>query len=111
MTAYYIPPSDIQAPLTKTSRKTYCEWKGSATYFSITSPVAANTTVENRAWTYESPTPSFRAIKDYVSFYEGPWECYVDGERVQAQPGDFYGGWVTSEIQGKVKGGPGTWGW
>ena len=46
-----------------------------------------------------------------MSFYAGPWDCYVDGELVKPQPGDFYGGWVTSEIVGKVKGGPGTWGW
>jgi hypothetical protein len=26
-------------------------------------------------------------------------------------PGDFYGGWVTSELEGPMKGGPGTWGW
>jgi hypothetical protein len=25
--------------------------------------------------------------------------------------GDFYGGWVTSELEGPMKGGPGTWGW
>ena len=30
---------------------------------------------------------------------------------MEPQPGDFYGGWVTSDIEGKVKGGPGTWGW
>lgn len=58
-------------------------------------------------WTYERPTEGFRDIKDHLSFYAGPWECYVDGEKVEPQPGDFYGGWVTSEIQGKIKGGPG----
>lgn len=44
----------------------------------------------------------------YISLYAGPWDCYVDGEKVEPQPGDFYGGWVTSDIEGKVKGGPGT---
>jgi hypothetical protein len=28
-----------------------------------------------------------------------------------AQEGDFYGGWITAEIVGPLKGGPGTWGW
>jgi hypothetical protein len=37
--------------------------------------------------------------------------CYVDDERVAAQPGDFYGGWVTSDVEGPFKGGPGTRGW
>ena len=31
--------------------------------------------------------------------------------QVVPQPGDFYGGWMTSDIEGPVKGGPGTWGW
>lgn len=67
--------------------------------------------VRNRIWSYENPTESFKPIKDHLSFYAGPWDCYVDGELVEAQPGDFYGGWVTSDIVGQVKGGPGTWGW
>jgi len=37
--------------------------------------------------------------------------CYVDGERVQAQSGGFYGGWITRDIVGPFKGEPGTWGW
>ena len=74
-------------------------------------PTDSSETVSNRVWSYESPTKPFAAIKDYLSFYAGPWDCYVDGELVQPQPGDFYGGWVTQEIVGQVKGGPGTWGW
>jgi hypothetical protein len=31
--------------------------------------------------------------------------------RVEAQEGDFYGGWITSDIVGPFKGAPGTWGW
>jgi hypothetical protein len=31
----------------------------------------------------------------------------VDGERVQAQAGDFYGGWITHGIVGPFKGEPG----
>jgi hypothetical protein len=47
-----------------------------------------------------------------VAFYPGRMEaCYVDDERVQAQPGDFYGGWITNEIVGPFKGGAGSWGW
>lgn len=107
--AYYIPPSAVKIPLTKTSRSTYCEWKGAATYFSAADE-ASGQTVANRIWAYERPTQRFEAIRGYLSFYAGaPWECYVDGEAVQAQPGDFYGGWVTSEIEGIVKGRNGNW--
>ncbi|MFI5829297.1 hypothetical protein ACIA6C_18920 [Streptomyces sp. NPDC051578] len=31
--------------------------------------------------------------------------------RLLAQPGDFYGGWITAGILGPFKGGPGTAGW
>ena len=37
--------------------------------------------------------------------------CLVDGERVEPQPGGFYGGWITSAVSGPFKGGPGTQGW
>jgi hypothetical protein len=35
----------------------------------------------------------------------------VGEEVVQAQEGDFYGGWITSKIVGPFKGAPGTLGW
>lgn len=100
-TAYYLPPSSVKVPLTKTGRKTWCEWKGMATYFSVR---LGGQDVSNRIWTYEEPTAGFEPIRGYLSFYAGPWDCFVDGEQVVPQPGDFYGGWVTSELQGIVKG-------
>ena len=96
-------------PLSTTPRSTFCEWKGAATYYSIMSPIDAAQTIQNRIWSYNDPTPGFEALKGYLAFYVGPWECYVNGERAQQQPGDFYGGWVTSEIEGVVKGQWGTW--
>ncbi|KAF3768596.1 DUF427-domain-containing protein [Cryphonectria parasitica EP155] len=101
---YYLPPASLNIPLVRTSRKTYCEWKGAATYWSVTSPADRSETVANRIWSYGQPTTGFEAIRDYLSFYAGPWDCFVDGERVEPQPGDFYGGWVTSDVDGIVKG-------
>lgn len=101
--AYYLPPSSVKFPLKPTGRQTYCEWKGAATYYKVDSP-SEGKTVSNRIWSYDKPTSGFEPIKGYLSFYVGPWECFVDGEKVEAQPGDFYGGWVTSEIEGIVKG-------
>jgi hypothetical protein len=34
--------------------------------------------------------------------------CSVDGEIVKSQSGNFYGGWITSDIVGPFKGDPGT---
>ena len=62
-------------------------------------------------WNYPNPTPAFELIQDYVSFYPAALACYIAGERVKAQPGKFYGGWITSEIVGPFKGEPGTAQW
>lgn len=107
---YYISPEDIQSQyFTRTARSSFCEWKGQAAYYTIT---VGDRTAENAAWFYPNPTRSFASIKDYVAVYPSRMEaCYVDGEKVTAQPGDFYGGWITSDIVGPFKGGVGTWGW
>jgi uncharacterized protein (DUF427 family) len=107
---YYIPPEDIkQEHLLPSSRSTYCEWKGQAAYYTV---AVGDRQAENAAWYYPNPTPQFANIRDYVAFYPSRMEaCYLDEEPVQAQPGDFYGGWITSEIVGPFKGGVGTWGW
>ncbi|KAG8885207.1 hypothetical protein FRB98_001935 [Tulasnella sp. 332] len=109
---YYIPPEDINmAILTANTRQTFCEWKGVASYYDFS---AASPSVKSRIWTYKNPTEKFMNIKDHLSFYASPWKCFVDGELVVAQPGDFYGGWLTSDIDGGhkgVKGPPGTEWW
>lgn len=104
--AYYIPPADVKVPLQRTARQSYCEWKGMAAYYSLT---VDGDTVRDRIWGYPKPTSKFVPITDYLSFYAGPWDCYVDGEKVEPQPGDFYGGWVTSDVTGIVKGKNGNW--
>lgn len=118
---YYLPRSSL--PKTHTTlaqipnKSTFCEWKGQSTYWTIkTNPSdeeQKEEVVHSKIWSYESPTQPFKDIKGYLSFYasEVPWECFVDDEKVVPQPGDFYGGWSTSELEGIQKGGPGTWGW
>lgn len=115
---YYIPPEDVRLEyLQPSSRRSYCEWKGEARYYHLAlgDPPEGSPPIrrgENSAWYYPTPTPNFLAIKDHVAFYPSQMDaCYVDGELVQAQPGDFYGGWVTDKIVGPFKGGVGTWGW
>ncbi|MGK7950485.1 MAG: DUF427 domain-containing protein [Xenococcaceae cyanobacterium] len=107
---YYIPPEDVQMGyLTKTERQSYCEWKGVANYYTLK---VGDRTEENTAWFYPQPTPNFKPIQNYIAFYPSRMDaCYVDGEKVESQPGDFYGGWITKDIVGPFKGGAGTWGW
>ncbi len=107
---YYIPPEDIKmAYLHPVNRQTFCEWKGIGSYYTVQ---VGEEQALSCAWYYPQPTADFADIKDYVAFYPSRMEaCYVDGEEVQAQPGDFYGGWVTKEIVGPFKGEQGSWGW
>lgn len=107
---YYVPRADIaEGYLLPHPRKTICEWKGQAKYYTIESE---GRSAEAAAWEYPDPSPPYRELRDHVAFYAGAMDgCYVDEEKVDAQAGSFYGGWITSEIEGPFKGGPGTMGW
>lgn len=107
---YYIPPVDVDLSRCQVSmRRSFCEWKGEARYYSIQ---VDDRVTPDAAWFYPDPTEAFQLIQDYVAFYPSRMDaCWVEGEKVQAQSGDFYGGWITSEIVGPFKGGVGTWGW
>lgn len=107
---YYVPRGEVtDAGLEPTGRRSYCEWKGEARYWDL---VVGDTRVAEAAWSYDRPTGAYAEIAGAVAFYPGRVdECLVDGERVEVQPGDFYGGWITREIVGPFKGGPGTFGW
>ncbi len=104
---YYIPREDIQMQyLAINERKSYCEWKGNATYFNLSVDGEA---VQNAAWTYLKPTPPYEILAGMLAFYPQKMDrCLVDGEIVRPQPGMFYGGWITSDIVGPFKGEPGS---
>ena len=107
---YYVPPEDLRVEfLRRSDRQTVCEWKGIAIYYSV---VVGECVAADAAWCYPDPEPAFAALARYVAFYPSRMDaCFVDGERVTAQPGDFYGGWITPDIVGPFKGDPGTSGW
>lgn len=105
---FYIPPDDVQCSLlTRGAGSSICEWKGQAHYWGLASAPNARPV----AWTYGSPNAEFELLKNYASFYPGRIACFVDGERVRAQPGGFYGGWITRDVVGPFKGEPGTGHW
>ena len=106
---YYFPPDDIFAELMPIGGRTFCEWKGVARYFDVR---LGDTLAEAAAWTYDKPGSSFADLAGYVAFYATKMDnCYVGGVRALPQPGDFYGGWVTPNLTGMVKGAPGTRHW
>jgi uncharacterized protein (DUF427 family) len=104
--ALYIPPEDVRADLIEAhEQRTFCEWKGQASYWTVNGSRAA-------AWSYPEPVARYAALRDYIAFYPQRVDaCYLGEERVEPNAGDFYGGWITSDIRGPFKGGPGSTGW
>ena len=87
----------------------YCEWKGVAAYLTV---VGGDRRAERAAWTYPDPTPGYEVLRDAVAVYPAAMDlCTVAGERVRPQEGTFYGGWVTGDVVGPFKGGPGSTYW
>jgi len=107
---WYIPPADVRRELLDPAeRRTFCEFKGQASYWTIR---VGDRVSEDCAWSYSHPAHPYEALRDHFAFYASRVDaCFVDDEQVQAQPGDFYGGWITSDVVGPFKGGPGTRGW
>jgi uncharacterized protein (DUF427 family) len=107
--AFYLPPGDVDTSLLAPSPSgSWCEWKGLASYWLLQRPER----ITDVAWSYPEPTEPFAAIAGHLAFYaQKVQECWVDDERVQPNPGSFYGGWITSRVVGPFKGGAGTQGW
>ena len=107
---YYLPIADVATDALEAGAGTsFCEWKGRATYYTVR---GGDRVERDAAWGYATPNPRFAAIVDHVAFYAGRMDaCFVDDERVAAQPGGFYGGWITAGVKGPFKGAPGTRGW
>jgi uncharacterized protein (DUF427 family) len=99
-------PAGVLVPVKGTS---ICEYKGQARYFDV---VAGGVVAPRAGWTYPDPSRGFEVLRGRVALYPGKMDsCEIDGERVMPQGGGFYGGWITSQIVGPFKGGPGTTGW
>jgi uncharacterized protein (DUF427 family) len=108
---YYLPVEGFLDGALRPARGfSVCEWKGRATYHDVLG--GAGVVARKAAWGYPSPRKAFRVLIGCVAVYAGAMDaCLVDGERVEPQPGGFYGGWVTSAVVGPFKGGPGSMGW
>ena len=108
--AYYVEPEFVDARhLVPIDRRTGCEWKGRASYADV---VVGRERARAACWTYLTPTERFTAIAGHWAFYaQALDECWVDDERVGANGGDFYGGWITANVTGPFKGAPGTTFW
>lgn len=109
VSGFFRRPQPIKPKAGQESVWDFCEFKGEAQYYDA---VAGGVVLPRAGWTYPPPTRGFEALSTRVALYPGHMDsCEVNGEQVSAQDGDFYGGWITRQIVGPFKGGPGTAGW
>ena len=109
--AWYLPEADIDPTCWQVNptQRSWCEWKGQASYVDL---IAGDQTSAAAGWTYPAPVPAFASIAGHVAFYRNRVSrATVDGIDVNSNDGDFYGGWITPEVVGPFKGGPGSRGW
>jgi len=108
--AWYLPLEDCDASmLQRSGARSWCEFKGEAAYLDV---VDGDRRERDAAWTYERPVAGFEVLAGRLALYPGRMDrCTVDGEEVLAQQGGFYGGWITADVVGPFKGGPGSAGW
>lgn len=64
---HYVPRDDADMRLLeRTTRSTYCPYKGDCTYYTVT---AGDRRAENAVWSYEAPYEAVAAIKGHLAFY------------------------------------------
>ena len=103
---YYLPPEAMRSELIHPvgGRPSFCEWKGVASYFDV---VVADRRLTRAVWTYSNPSERFIELAGWFALYPQMMDgCWVEGERVVPQQGGFYGGWITSRVEGPFKGDP-----
>lgn len=107
---YYLPrDAFVPGSLRPADGHSFCEWKGVASYLDV---LGGDQVATRAGWYYPTPAAPFAELTGHVAVYPGAMgSCLVDGEPVVAQPGGFYGGWVTSKVAGPFKGIPGSQGW
>jgi uncharacterized protein (DUF427 family) len=107
--AYYLPRSEFRVLLRAAPRLTMCEWKGEASYLDVAVPGVP--VLREAGWWYPQPDLRYPQLTDRVAVYAGRFdEVTLDSEPVTPQPGDFYGGWITTDVVGPFKARPATLG-
>lgn len=71
---YYFPRADVAMDrLVRSSRTTYCPFKGTASYFSLRDGPA------DAVWSYESPYDEMSAIRERLAFYPEKVDSIIAG--------------------------------
>lgn len=79
-TRFYLPREDVRVALRPSTTRTYCPYKGEASYWSAGAH-------EDIAWSYEAPLPDLPMIAGLVAFWDERVDVFVDGEQRGAPQG------------------------
>ena len=81
-TRFYVPREDVRADLRPSERRTYCPYKGEASYWSFDAG-------EDLAWSYERPLPDMLPLTGLVAFWDERVDVFLDGEQRGRATGIF----------------------
>ncbi|MBE2318633.1 DUF427 domain-containing protein [Solirubrobacter sp. CPCC 204708] len=73
-TRFYLPREDVLVPLEPSDTRSYCPYKGEASYWSAGGH-------RDIAWSYEDPLPDLRQITGLVAFWDERVDVVFDGQR------------------------------
>ena len=76
-TRYYLPRADVTAELAASPTRTWCAYKGQASYFAVT---VAGRPVPDLAWTYVDPRHDAIRVRDLIAFFDERIDVIVDGK-------------------------------
>jgi uncharacterized protein (DUF427 family) len=82
-TRFYLPREDVRLELHPSDRRTYCPYKGEASYWSVD---AGGRRRQDLGWSYEQPLPDMPAIAGLIAFWNERVDVFVDGE-LRPRPG------------------------
>lgn len=78
---WYVPREDIdETALKPVGGQTFCPYKGLASYYDVGGLARA-------AWSYPDAWPEVARVRGLVSFEPDKIEVYLDGERLELEPG------------------------
>jgi uncharacterized protein (DUF427 family) len=75
---FYLPPQDFRLELHASTRRTYCPYKGEASYWSF--DVRGQRRLDI-AWSYQEPLQDASAITGLIAFFDEKVNVILDGQR------------------------------
>ncbi len=85
-TRFYFPRDDVKVELEPTSRRTYCPYKGEASYWAFE---AGGRTIDNLLWSYEDPLVDAAGLTGLMALFDEVVDVTVDGERRERPDTEF----------------------